>query len=102
LIDALFARTRSFGIGQTVYFSFININISIKQILLTCFILFPISCLQTEGSSQRILYSETKVVYLARCETQDLYNTDTSDHRRTGRHFTGGAEEICPENNNLL
>jgi len=22
-------------------------------------------------------------------------------HRRTGRHFTGGAEKICPENNNL-
>jgi len=22
-------------------------------------------------------------------------------HRRTGRHFTGGAQKICPENNNL-
>jgi len=22
-------------------------------------------------------------------------------HRRTGRHFTGGAEKICLENNNL-
>jgi len=22
-------------------------------------------------------------------------------HRRTGRHFTGGAEKICPETNNL-
>jgi len=22
-------------------------------------------------------------------------------HRRTGRHFTGGAEKFCPENNNL-
>jgi len=22
-------------------------------------------------------------------------------HRRTGRHFTGGAEKVCPENNNL-
>jgi len=22
-------------------------------------------------------------------------------HRRTGRHFTGGAEKICPENNNF-
>jgi len=22
-------------------------------------------------------------------------------HRRTGRHFTGGAEKICPENSNL-
>jgi len=41
-----------FGIGQTVHFSFINRNISTKQILLTCFILFPLSCLQTEESSQ--------------------------------------------------
>jgi len=24
-----------------------------------------------------------------------------SRHRRTGRHFTGGAEKICPETNNL-
>ena len=24
-----------------------------------------------------------------------------STHRRTGRHFTGGAEKICPETNNL-
>jgi len=22
-------------------------------------------------------------------------------HKRTGRHFTGGAEKICPENNNF-
>ena len=43
------------------------------------FILFPISCLQTEESSQSILYSANKVVHLARCETQDLCNTDTSD-----------------------
>jgi len=35
-------------------FSFINRNVSIKQILLTCFILFPISCLETEESSQSI------------------------------------------------
>jgi len=35
LVDAIFARTRtSFGIGQTVYFSFINKNVSIEQILL--------------------------------------------------------------------
>jgi len=80
LIDALFAQTwTSFGIGQTVNFSFINRNVSIKQILLTCFILFPISCLQTEGSSQRILHSANTVVHLAKCETQDLYYTDTSD-----------------------
>jgi len=26
---------------------------------------------------------------------------DTRNHRRTGRHFTGGAEKFCPENNNL-
>jgi len=44
LVDALFARTpTSFGVGQTVYFSFINTNVSIKQILLTCVILFYVS-----------------------------------------------------------
>jgi len=80
LVDALFARTRtSFGIGQTVHFSFINRNISIKQILVTYFILFPISCLQTEESSQSILHSANQVVHLARRDTEDLYNTDTSD-----------------------
>jgi len=74
-----FSRNRtSFGIGQTVYFSFINRNVSIQQILLTCFILFPIRCLQTKKSSQNILYSANKLVHLDRCETQDLYNTDTS------------------------
>jgi len=32
LVDALFVRTQtSFGIGQTVYFSFINRNVSIKH-----------------------------------------------------------------------
>jgi len=55
LADAGFARTQTgFGIGQTMYFSFINRNVSIKQIILTCYILFPISCLQTEKSSQSI------------------------------------------------
>jgi len=24
-----------------------------------------------------------------------------NNHRRTGRHFTGGAEKICPETNNF-
>jgi len=53
LVDVHFARTQtSLGIGQKVYFSFINRNVSIKQILLTGFIIFPISCLQTEESSQ--------------------------------------------------
>jgi len=48
LADALFARPQtSFGIGQTVYISVINRNVSIKQILLAWFIMFPISCLQT-------------------------------------------------------
>ena len=28
-------------------------------------------------------------------------NTGCHMHRRTGRHFTGGAEKICPETNNL-
>jgi len=40
LADALFARTQtSFRIGQTVYCSFINRNVSIKQISLTWFII---------------------------------------------------------------
>jgi len=26
---------------------------------------------------------------------------NVTTHRRTGRHFTWGAEKICPENNNL-
>ena len=44
LADALFARTRTnFCMGQTVYSSFINRNVSTTKILLTCFILFPIS-----------------------------------------------------------
>jgi len=59
LVDTLFARTwTSFGVGQTVYFSFINRNVSIKQILLTCFILFTISSLQTEESSQAFTFSK--------------------------------------------
>jgi len=35
-------------------FGFINGNASLKQILLTWFIIFPYSCLQTEESSQSI------------------------------------------------
>jgi len=61
LVDALFTRTQArFGIGQTVYFSFIYRNVSIKQILLTWFIIFPISCLQTEESSQSIKIQQIK------------------------------------------
>jgi len=42
LVDALFAQTRtSFGIAQTVHFSFINRKISLKQILVTWFHPFP-------------------------------------------------------------
>jgi len=53
LVDALFAQTQTnFGVGKTVRFSFINRNVSIKHILLTWFIIFPISCLKTEESSQ--------------------------------------------------
>ena len=51
------------------------------------FILFPISCLQTEEASQSILYSANKVVHLARCETQDLCNTDTSDMNESQSWF---------------
>jgi len=51
----VFARTQtSFGIGQIVYFSFINRHVLFKQILLTWFILFSISCLQTEEYIQNI------------------------------------------------
>jgi len=35
-------------------FGFINGNASLKQMLLTWFIIFPFSCLQTEESSQSI------------------------------------------------
>jgi len=54
---------------------------TIKQILLICFILFPIRCLRTEGSSQSIEIQQKSGPFsgLARCETQDLYNTDKSD-----------------------
>jgi len=56
LVDALFARTQtSFGIGQTVYFSFINRNVSIMQMLFTWFITFSFS-LQKEESSQSIKF----------------------------------------------
>jgi len=65
LVDALFAQTQTrFGI------SFINRNVSIKLILLTWFITFSFSCLQTKESSQR-------VVHLARYATHDSYNIDT-------------------------
>jgi len=59
LDDAIFARTRiSFGIGQIVYFNFINGNVSIKQILLECFIVFPISCLRTEDLVKAFHFSK--------------------------------------------
>jgi len=35
-------------------FSFINRNVSLKQVLLTWFNIFSFSCLQTEESSQSI------------------------------------------------
>jgi len=55
LVDALFARTQtSFGTGQTVHVSFINRNGSMKQILLTWFMIFPFSCLQTQEFSRSI------------------------------------------------
>jgi len=61
LVDVLSARTQTrFGIWQTVYFNFINRNVSIKQILLTCFNIFPFSCLHTEESSQSIKIQQIK------------------------------------------
>ena len=50
----LFLREREQILVLVKQFSFINRNVSIKQVLLICFILFPISCLQTEESSQSI------------------------------------------------
>jgi len=50
LVDPLFARTQtSFGTGQTVYFSFINRNVSIKNILLTLIQPFPIQLFANGG-----------------------------------------------------
>jgi len=55
LLAALYVRAQtSFGISQTVYFSFISRNVYIKQILHTWFIIIPFSCLQSEEFSQRI------------------------------------------------
>jgi len=63
LVDALIARTQTnFGSGETVYF--INRNVSIKRILLKQFIIFRISCLQTEKSSYKHLNSASEVVHL--------------------------------------
>jgi len=31
----------------------------------------------------------------------DPVRSSPDRHKRTGRHFTVGAEKICPENNNL-
>jgi len=75
-----FARTQTrFSIGPTVYFSFINRNVSIKQILLTWFIISPLfGCLQMKESSQSI-----EIQHLARCATQDLYNSDTPDMNKS-------------------
>jgi len=42
---------------------------------------FPIQLWQTEESSQS--NSANKVVHLARCATQDFYNTDTSDMNKS-------------------
>jgi len=41
-------------LGLVKQFSFINRNVSLKQILHTWFNIFPFSCLQTEESSQSI------------------------------------------------
>jgi len=39
--------------------------------------------------------------FLAMVLIAALLLTFMSHHRRTGRHFTGGPEKICPENNNF-
>jgi len=33
--------------------------------------------------------------------TETVNVASAVSHRRTGRHFTGGSEKICPETNNL-
>jgi len=40
--------------------SFINRNVSLRQILLTWFNIFPFNCLQTEDSSQSISLQQIK------------------------------------------
>jgi len=61
-------------------FSFINRNVSIKQIILTWFIIFPISCLQMEESSKFTFSKHSgPLTQMWRCETQYLYHTDTFD-----------------------
>ena len=71
LANALFARTQtSFGVGQTVYFSFINRNVSSKQILFTWFIIFPFSCLQMEESNQSIWIQQINVPFMQMCNAR--------------------------------
>jgi len=49
----------------------------------------------SEGSRDREINTQ---IGKANTDLRELY---CSVHRRTGRHFTGGAEKFCPENNNL-
>jgi len=51
----------------------------------------------------------TVVIFTALCRFLEnnrrfkflIWHCCVVQHRRTGRHFTGGAEKICPENKNL-
>ena len=54
--------------------------------ILTWFNIFAFSCLQTEESSQSIYIQQinsARCIHSARCTTQDLCNTDTSDMNNT-------------------
>ena len=46
-----------------------------------------------DGAGRRILF----LSFI--CE--NVTTIGGASRRRTGRHFTGGAEKICPETNNL-
>jgi len=52
LVDLLFARTQTILV-LAKRFSFINKNVSLKQILIKWYDVFPLSCLRMEESGQR-------------------------------------------------
>jgi len=57
------------------HFSFINRNVSLKQILLTWFNIFAFSCLQTEESSQSIYIQQISDPF------SQMYNTRLAQYR---------------------
>jgi len=82
LVDALFARTQtSSGISQFTSAS------SIETLLSSGYYShgssFSHSVVANAGIYSKHLNSANEVVHLARCATQDLYNTDTSDMNKS-------------------